>query len=368
MSEDEDVKVSSKVKDYKNKVKINKHAPTQTETVDFHGAFDGFDNSFDLEEFKKNLKIEIQSLTKDELVFDMIGIDAPIANAFRRIMISEVPTIAIEKVVIVNNTSIIQDEVLAHRIGLVPIKVDPRYFIEKPKKDQTDDEPIELDNEQLLENETLLFKLDVSCTKNPKQDESNPYIDSIVKSSQLKWIPFGQQKKELKEVKPVHDDIVLAKLRPGQKIHLECYAEKGIGKTHSKWSPVSTAFYRILPEIKITKKFDHQKLGKKLVEKCPMKVFDIEDDQVIVKKPRDCTMCRECIRDEGWENYVNLSRIKDHFIFSIESVGIYSPEEIFREALRIFYKKVLIVKNDLSQNEKQSTDEKKEKKKSKIFK
>lgn len=94
--------------------------------------------------------------------FDMIGIDPALANAFRRILISEVqflwmlteyeisivyydicyitfwlfcglllmqlPTMAIEKVLIANNTSVVQDEVLAHRLGLIPIKVDPRLF------------------------------------------------------------------------------------------------------------------------------------------------------------------------------------------------------------------------------------------------
>ena len=62
------------------------------------------------------------------MVFDMIGIDASLANAFRRIMLSEVPTMAIELVYISNNTSIIQDEVLAHRLGLIPINADPRLF------------------------------------------------------------------------------------------------------------------------------------------------------------------------------------------------------------------------------------------------
>lgn len=67
-------------------------------------------------------------MNEEEIVFDMIGIDAAIANAFRRILISEVPTMAIERVVIQENTSIIQDEVLAHRLGLIPIKADPRQF------------------------------------------------------------------------------------------------------------------------------------------------------------------------------------------------------------------------------------------------
>ena len=58
----------------------------------------------------------------------MLGIDASIANAFRRILISEIPTVAIETVYLHNNTSIVQDEVLAHRLGLIPIAVEPNDF------------------------------------------------------------------------------------------------------------------------------------------------------------------------------------------------------------------------------------------------
>jgi len=59
------------------------------------------------------------------------GMDAPLANALRRILIAEVPTIAFDKAVIYQNTSILQDEVLAHRLGLVPVDVDPDNFVEK---------------------------------------------------------------------------------------------------------------------------------------------------------------------------------------------------------------------------------------------
>ncbi len=62
------------------------------------------------------------------IVFDLSGVDAPVANALRRILLSEIPTMAIEKVLLFQNTSVIQDEVLAHRLGLIPIKVDPRLF------------------------------------------------------------------------------------------------------------------------------------------------------------------------------------------------------------------------------------------------
>jgi DNA-directed RNA polymerases I and III subunit RPAC1 len=83
------------------------------------------DKEFSLADFKKNVKIQIVKRKSEdglELEFDMIGITPALANAYRRLMLSEVPSMAIEKVYIYNNTSIIQDEILAHRIGLIPLK------------------------------------------------------------------------------------------------------------------------------------------------------------------------------------------------------------------------------------------------------
>ena len=82
-----------------------------------------FDNQSDCS--INSLRINIISLTENDMDFDLIGVDASIANALRRIMLAEVPTVAIEHVWIAINNSIIQDEVLAHRVGLIPIKCDP---------------------------------------------------------------------------------------------------------------------------------------------------------------------------------------------------------------------------------------------------
>ena len=76
----------------------------------------------------KDIKIEIIRKEDREMEFDIIGIDQSIANALRRIMISEIPTMAIERVDIYMNTSIIADEILSHRLGLIPIMADPREF------------------------------------------------------------------------------------------------------------------------------------------------------------------------------------------------------------------------------------------------
>ncbi|KAJ1963167.1 DNA-directed RNA polymerase core subunit rpc40, partial [Dispira parvispora] len=93
----------------------------------FHAA-NGHGKLFGLEGFKQKMQIKIWWVSPNEMEFDLIGCDASLANAFRRILIAEVPTMAIEQVFIMNNTGIVQDEVLAQRLGLIPIKADPELF------------------------------------------------------------------------------------------------------------------------------------------------------------------------------------------------------------------------------------------------
>lgn len=87
-----------------------------------------FDEPFTIKKFKKRFRIVVVKYNPYEMEFDLIGIHPFLANTFRRIILSDVPTMAIEKVHIYNNTSIIQDEVLSHRLGLIPLKADPRLF------------------------------------------------------------------------------------------------------------------------------------------------------------------------------------------------------------------------------------------------
>ncbi len=76
--------------------------------------------------FCAGFSLQVLSETAEELVFEMVGVEASIANALRRILLAEVPTVAIETVYYTRNTGIVQDEVLAHRLGLVPLNIDPR--------------------------------------------------------------------------------------------------------------------------------------------------------------------------------------------------------------------------------------------------
>lgn len=158
-------------------------------------------------------------LDKEEIIFDLIGAEPPLANALRRIMIAEIPTIAIEKVEMWQNTSIIPDENLAHRMGLIPIAVDPRLFEMKDPSKAYDG------------SNCLRFSLHCVCSKKdpskPTQfnipsaaEEDALYHHANVYSGDLKWVPVGDQKERFEregipEPKPLHDDILIAKMRPG---------------------------------------------------------------------------------------------------------------------------------------------------------
>eukprot|EP00913_Durusdinium_trenchii_P014234 g13357.t1 len=257
----------------------------------------------DSKAFKKDFKIDIKTLTDEHVVFDMIGIDPPLVNAFRRVLIAEVPTVAISRVTIHQNTSVIHDENFAHRLGLVPIKFEP----------------------DLLES---------------RHEEAD----------------FTDQETEAPPA-PVDGDILLAQLAPGQEIECDCYCEKGIGKEngcqrfwencsrrcvrredHAKWSPVCTAFYKLHPVIR----FEKDIVGKDaedLKRCCPMEVFDVEDvpqlgKRAVVRNARNCTTCRECLETfPGQEKGLFLGKAKNHFIFSIESVGQIPAPELFERAL-----------------------------------
>ncbi|KAI9477743.1 MAG: DNA-directed RNA polymerase [Benjaminiella poitrasii] len=321
----------------RTRVVVEKDRVFSVSGSDYPHQYPGISNSFDIEEFKKNFKVKIQRLSKHSIEFDLIGVDASIANAFRRIMIAEVPTMAIEKVYVMNNTSIIQDEVVAHRLGLIPIKADPKEF-----EYMTDSGPTDLN--------TLVFRLKKKCEFNPDAaaDETDPqkkYINSYVYSGDLVWEPKGNQEEKFGDnpPRPVHDDIVIAKLRPGQEMEMELHCQKGVGREHAKWSPVATASYRILPEITILEPItgkDAEDFKNCFVDGVVEVVMENGVKTAKVVNPRKDTVSREVLRHDKFNGKVRLTRVRDHFIFNVETTGIIPAEQIFLSAIDVFMEKI----------------------------
>jgi len=227
----------------------------------------------------------------------------------------------------------VHDEVLSHRLGLVPLRVDPRQF-----EWFTENETVATDRN------TVVFDMAV---KVPAVRGSGPaaaaaaLATTTVYSRDLRWKPQGHQAQRFggpAALGPVHDDIILAKLRPGQEVLLEAHARLGVGKDHAKFSPTATTAYRQLPLVALTKPVTGARAAA-LAKTCPMKVFDVEDlgggapGAASVARPRSCTFCGECERN-GFDE-VATSRKAEHYIFSVESTGQVSAPDILLSAVEV---------------------------------
>lgn len=327
-----------------NIVGIEYNRVTNTTSTDFPGHLANEDHAWDLEKFKDSFEIDIAQLSPRTANFDLINIDTSLANAFRRIMLAEVPSVAAETVYIFNNTSVIQDEVLAHRIGLIPLNVDPDALV---WLDPTSDE-----KERYNDNNTIVMSLDISCTRNPHAppgttDPKVLYRNLSVYARDLKFEPQGRQVELFKDAPPApcDPDILLAKLRPGQEILLRVHCILGVGSDHAKFSPVATASYRLMPVIDIKEPITGD-LAKKLQGCFPLGVIGVnESGQAYVQDARKDTVLREVLRHEEFNGKVKLGRKRDHFIFNVESTGAMLPGEIFLKSIRVLKNKVEYLRN-----------------------
>lgn len=262
-------------------------------------------------------------------------------------MLAEIATMAIEEVFVEVNTSVIPDEVLAHRLGLIPLAVHPSHFSMRAKGEESTDE------------NTLVFELAVKCSVNPdckansSDDPREKYINSQVLSHHLKWKPQGGQEERIAPaVKPVQEDILLAKLRPGQEIRLTLHATKGTGKEHAKWSPVATAWYRLMPAIGLAEGQDWEWDEACRFQACfPKGVIGVQKAgkkvKVSVLDARKDTVSRECLRWPEFQQKVRLGRKEDHFCFTVEAVGQIPVEELLPEACRVLVGKCERLKDEL---------------------
>ncbi|PWN27909.1 hypothetical protein BDZ90DRAFT_231687 [Jaminaea rosea] len=164
----------------------------------------------------------------------------------------------------------------------------------------------------------------------------------------MTWDPKGDQASMFgaDDPRPVNPDILLAKLRPGQELRMELHCEKGQGKDHAKYSPVAAASYRLLPHIDISPQGIPKEHHRKFIECFPEGVIGLRKrtsdgaEEVYVKNPRKDTVSREVLRHKEFEGKVKLGRVRDHFLFSIESTGPYTPQRLLPAAVKVMRNKI----------------------------
>jgi DNA-directed RNA polymerase subunit D len=178
------------------------------------------------------------------------------------------------------------DEILAHRLGLIPLKTN-------------------------LAGEDLLL------------EKSKSQVKFVLHKKGPGMVYSGDLTTKDKEVRPVRDNIPLVKLGEDQEIFLEAIAKLGRGKEHAKWQPVNVCWYRHIPKMQIPKGCGGCGACAKA---CPNQCLKIVD-----KKPKldiyACTLCKACI--SKCKKGLEIQPKANSFLFELESENMDEAQVVY---------------------------------------
>ena len=255
------------------------------------------------------MKLSNMKVDGEVLSFKLSDTSAAFANALRRVLMAEVPAMAIDEVDVYENSSSLFDEYIAHRLGLIP----------------------------LTSNKT--YKLASKCCG------GNCNKCSTTLTLEAKG-PVMVYAKDLKgkdpRVKPVYGKIPVMKLAEGQKLKLEAKAILGIGKDHSKWQ-ACLASYKFMPKVTITGKCT--KCGK-CIEACPSKILAKRGGSIKVSNVEKCIECKDCVKACG-EKAIDVSHDDTTFLMKVESYGNMKPKDLLKGSIKVLEEKATELEKQL---------------------
>lgn len=229
-------------------------------------------------------------------------------NTIRRIILTYVPTIAIEDVIFVENTTALFDEYIAHRLGLIPLNSDVDYLNVQEDCDVCEGAGCNSCTVTL----TLTQETDLQTTM-------TIYSRDLIPSDP--------------NVYPVVDEIPIMKMGPDQRLILEAVARLGTGREHAKWQSVGSVGYQYMPIIEIR---PGHKFTREVADACPRRVleFDEKNQTVNIKDLLSCNLCMECV-DTAKDDSILVKGDPSQIIFLVESNGSLPVENIVTKAADI---------------------------------
>lgn len=255
------------------------------------------------------MELEIIEQRENFVRFVLSSITPTFANTLRRLIMSEVPTMAIDEVIIIENTTPLYDEIVAHRLGLMPLKTDLKNYV--------------LPTECTCGGQGC-----TSCEVSLTLEKLGEKDTEIVYSNTL----LSQDSK----ITPVFPNIPILKMAKGQKIFLEAIARLGRGLEHAKWQPISTVSYKYYPIVEFNEK--NCTYCGDCAEVCPRDIIKVENRKIFAENVINCSLCNQCV-DTCEVDAVSVSTTGEDFIFTVESTGTLTVQEIILKALDILKKK-----------------------------
>lgn len=262
------------------------------------------------------MELKILEEKDNVLRFLLKGVNHAYANSLRRAMLAEVPVMAIEDVIVVENTSVLYDEIIGHRLGLIPLKTDLDAYVLP--------EECDCKSELGCSRCRASFTVEVEAVDEPV----------IVYSSDLK---------PETNVTPVSSNIPIVKLGPSQRLRLELYARLGRGIEHAKWQAVCASAYKYLPKVNVNP--DNLANPEEVITICPTDVYANDpESKIVVRDETACTLCMNCVSkavpvDPKKTFPIKIEGDESAFVFYVESTGALPPRRVVAEASKILEKK-----------------------------
>jgi DNA-directed RNA polymerase subunit D len=248
------------------------------------------------------LKIQILNKSDNEIKFILEDSNPQFANALRRIMISEIPILAIDFADISINDSVLYNEVIAHRLGLIPLVFNSKDFHFK-------DEHEDGKTCSMCEVIFAINKKGSGMVYSKDMKSSNP------------------------DVKPLYDNIPIVELFNDQKLKLEASASLGLAKNHARYQAASV-HYRYFPIAKLNGKILNPE---EVMKTCPKGSLKIEGDKVTASI--DCDLTQECVKIAKPPGVLEIKGDPTKFIFDVESISGLKAENIVIQAVDILKNK-----------------------------
>ncbi|CDK25071.1 unnamed protein product [Kuraishia capsulata CBS 1993] len=258
-------------------------------------------------------QVTIRKAGRDEVDFILSGVDLSLANSLRRTMLAEVPTLAVDLVEIKINTSVLSDEFLSHRLGLVPLESEE---IDKLKYTR------DCTCEEYCDQCSVVLELKARCDSDQTM---NVYSTALVPTNGATGLSLGQP--VIREVD--RNGILLCKLKRYQELDIRCIAKKGIAKEHAKWSPCSAIGFEYDP----WNKLKHTDLW-------------YEED---VEAEWPASSNRDWEEPPVPDAKFDYAAKPDKFYFNVETVGSLKPNEVVNKGIIELQNKIANIVMELRQ-------------------
>ncbi|KAI1259146.1 DNA-directed RNA polymerase [Xylariaceae sp. FL1019] len=258
--------------------------------------------------------VKISSAGPANVDFELSNVDLAFANSLRRIIQAEVPTVAVDLVEIEVNTSVLADEFIAHRLGLIPL--------DSRECDQLNYSR-DCDCDQSCGKCTIILTLHAKCTS---EGIMNVYARDLLVSIDRPNNHIGNPV----ITDPDHTGSLIAKLRKGQELKLTCIAKKGIAKEHAKWAPTAAVGFEYDPHNKL----HHLDLWYEAdAEKEWPKSEYAEREEPPAGEPFD------------------YDAVPSRFYFEVESAGNIESDQIIQEGIKELQKKLAALIHGLGESD-----------------